>query len=837
MVNEIATEGCVTGQFATFIGVDGNDVGFNMPYQSSPYTYPNQTLLFTVVVDAFPGEALTFSLGGTFTSGPLICPNMLIQPCQGGTGIDVPYTMPEPAACQNPSPGVGVEDVSAGNPYNMPVDIPVYYDKGTTGASSVAIDEIDVAIKMSSTNLMELPTILAGAIAVSDVRVVGNGNGYTIYAHARNISLFTGANGKGVLFTIKLNGPVFLSAGGSATFSTTNSRVQLAGATCCKPSLGSPVTVEFAGFPPCTEDITINMGAPNNLPPGTGEQCEAATYVTFSWPGAPVSRTFYKITLVVDVETSGNVSILGMGNSDIVCPTPGSGASYCGGSSCFTILDPNTFQYCFWTFGTGVNVVNETGFLVNYDVSSGCIEGLTFREAYIDLVGGGPSVACVPNIVVNTNDFPICSPMIAGEILKENNVLVENSYDIDIAGINCSYNLPQTCESIYAKCVCNPNGQYMVTPSKTDNVLCGVSTYDLVLINKHILNIANFTTPYQWIAADITNNGQVTNNDLNEIRKAVLHINEEFTGAPSWKFIDKNFQYPPFPMQSNQYLPIPYPTSIQVSTLPSINSDFVAVKMGDVNLSCGTGGCFTGGNESEDREREELMVSYQSYGVAKDEIITIPIQMNTNTALSAYQMGIRFNNMDALEFIGPAKADIEGISNKSFGLTELGAGKLRMLWFSADGGEHQKVVNGQKLYYLAFKAKKDLKDFGSEIWLDDTVLPNVGYDNSGNEFRMELRTEKIDRTVTSANQIVSCHPNPFAGELSFSIFSTSMSEAKIWLFDAFGVRRVAKTVALNKGLNEIMLEESKSLPNGLFNWVVTTPDGRQSGMVVKQTQP
>jgi hypothetical protein len=835
-VNEAATEGCVTGQFSTFIGVDGNDVGFNMPYSQSPYSFANNQLLFTVVVDAFPGESLTFNLQGTFTSGPLTCPNMVIQPCQGGVGSDVPYVMPEPATCQNPSPGVGVEDVSADNPYNMPVDIPVYYDKGTTGAGNVAIDEIDVEIKMSSTNLMEVPIILAGAMTVSDVRVIDNGNGYTIYAHARNISLSTGANGRGVLFTMKLNGPVFQSAGGSATFNTTNARVQLAGATCCKPSLGSPVTVVFAGFPYCTEDITISMGAPSNQPPGTGENCEASNYVAISWPGGPVSRTFYKITLVVDVETSGNVSILGMGPSDITCPSSSNGASYCGGTDCFTILDPNTFQYCFWTFGTGVNVVNETGFLVNYDVSSGCINGLTVREAYIDLVGGGPSVACVPNLNVSTNDFPICSPMIAGEILKENNLLVKNSYNIDIIGNNCFYNLPQTCESNYAKCVCKPNGQYTVTPSKTDDVPCGVSTFDLVLISKHILNVVNFTTPYQWIAADINDNGQVTTGDLNEIRKVILHINEEFTGAPSWKFIDKNYQYPPFPLQSNQFLPIPYPTSIQINTLPSMNSDFVAIKMGDVNLSCDAGNCFSGGNGNESRETGELNVVFQSYKVKKDEIITIPIQLESDLILSAYQMGFQFNT-NALEFVGPAKGDVEGITKESFGLTGLESGKIRMLWFSNDGVRLNVAQKGQKLFHLTFRAKIDLDDFGSEISLDDSVLRNIAYSQDGKETMLSLSVTKIVRDEAGATCIVTCQPNPFARELKLSIEGKNSVEAKIWLFDAFGVRRIAKTVEIRPGQNEFSLNETQSLPNGIYQWIVILPDGRQSGMVVKQAQP
>src|SRR5699024_5928152 len=43
---------------------------------------------------------------------------------------------------------------------------------------------------------------------------------------------------------------------------------------------------------------------------------------------------------------------------------------------------------------------------------------------------------------------------------------------------------------------------YKVEPSKTDEVMKGVSTFDLVLIQKHILKKEELKDPYQLIAAD-----------------------------------------------------------------------------------------------------------------------------------------------------------------------------------------------------------------------------------------------------------------------------------------------------------------------------------------------
>ena len=52
-----------------------------------------------------------------------------------------------------------------------------------------------------------------------------------------------------------------------------------------------------------------------------------------------------------------------------------------------------------------------------------------------------------------------------------------------------------------------PNGAYTVKPEKNDDTNNGVTTYDLVIIGRHVLNVSLITDPYKLIAADINNNG------------------------------------------------------------------------------------------------------------------------------------------------------------------------------------------------------------------------------------------------------------------------------------------------------------------------------------------
>ncbi len=65
-------------------------------------------------------------------------------------------------------------------------------------------------------------------------------------------------------------------------------------------------------------------------------------------------------------------------------------------------------------------------------------------------------------------------------------------------------------------------GDYIITVEKTDNPLDGVTTFDLVQIAKHILQIQLLTSPYFMLQAAVNGSGTNTTLDLVEIRKVIL---------------------------------------------------------------------------------------------------------------------------------------------------------------------------------------------------------------------------------------------------------------------------------------------------------------------------
>ncbi|TAK34011.1 MAG: hypothetical protein EPO28_16640, partial [Saprospiraceae bacterium] len=829
-INVEATEACLNGAFADYL-VDptSTTVGFHMPDETADYYYETgEQLLFTIVVDAFPGEEIDLDISGTITYGLAQCDEMPLFDCNNCM-CQNPFLVefPEPDDCDNPGPCISFED--PGGPYSSgygPVSVPVIIDIGVDEVTNYSIDEIDIAITMSFDNFTTMPEISDGAISASDISIIAGGSTYLIYAHVRNLQFQTDANGQAGLFRILVDGPVFQSSGGIASFSLENARIEPTSESCCKPCLGNDVEVEFSGFDDCTADITVRADALNLIGGACGDM---AVIVSLNWTAPPNTRDFYKIAVELDFDLSGDISITGLGDDAIGCPQ---NQYYCGTEDvCFEILDANTIRYCFWTTNP-VEVANETGFEVLLEGTTGCLEGVAFIQAYVDETGGGAGVACVPAIYVDADDFPVCPPMIAGTIERDNGNNVPGGHDIAITSSECdTYNLDQPgCEEYYAQCVCDRQDTYTITPSKDDNDWCGVSTFDLVIIRRHILGVEFFTSNYQSVAADANHDNRVTTSDLVELQKLILFIYEN--GLPantSWRFVDKSEGVTMLSTYEFDNL-----VENIITGVPEDAADFVAVKIGDLNLSCTVCPNFNG-EDLSDRTRPSGQVSIPAMTYQPGDLVTLPFRYDGSDNWVAFQAGIRFDP-DALEFIGPSKGSLKFLSADNFGLTKTKEGIIRLLWFSPDGVTGT-AHEGEVLFNLTFRAKKVIENIEEAIGLDDVLLNNLAYDRDGKAFQLELFASKTaEISPSSGNQLkASCYPNPFSQALTFKVeVPDACPKASVWLFDAFGIRLAYREVSLAKGSNEILLDDSAALPAGVLNWQVRTPFGKTGGTVVKQ---
>ena len=177
--------------------------------------------------------------------------------------------------------------------------------------------------------------------------------------------------------------------------------------------------------------------------------------------------------------------------------------------------------------------------------------------------------------------------------------------------------------------------------SKDDNPLNGVTTYDLVLISKHILGLEALDSPYKMIAADVNKSGGITGLDIAELRKLILGTYQVFPDVPSWRFIPKNYVFPdPTNPWSTLYPAFPEVADLSLLLSPSL-IEFYGVKVGDVNGSALTS---VVSNTSEDREANNLPLGYNiPAGSRRGNNIEIPLFVQQATDLAAWQLALHYD--------------------------------------------------------------------------------------------------------------------------------------------------------------------------------------------------
>jgi hypothetical protein len=128
-----------------------------------------------------------------------------------------------------------------------------------------------------------------------------------------------------------------------------------------------------------------------------------------------------------------------------------------------------------------------------------------------------------------------------------------------------------------------PGQDHLLKVNKNGVIAEGLSTLDLLLIQRHILDLSPLSNPYNIIAADVDKNQKINSTDLVAIRKVILSQRTVFPNESTpWAFIPKSYKFadPKQPLNYREDLII---DKLRSGTTDSV--DFIAIKRGDVNHS------------------------------------------------------------------------------------------------------------------------------------------------------------------------------------------------------------------------------------------------------------
>ncbi len=199
----------------------------------------------------------------------------------------------------------------------------------------------------------------------------------------------------------------------------------------------------------------------------------------------------------------------------------------------------------------------------------------------------GNSAACSATVTL-TDPFGACQPPPPPDYQVEGNIRLETGKPVAEIPVTLSG------DGFTAVAECAADGHYVfedvpagnyytLRPENNAKWLNGLTTFDLVLITKHILGLDTLDTPFQLIAADANRSGTVTTFDIVQFRKVILGLADTVPGNTSWRFVDASYV---FPDPANPFGAV-FPEKITAGNLTGNQAqrDFTAVKLGDINNS------------------------------------------------------------------------------------------------------------------------------------------------------------------------------------------------------------------------------------------------------------
>ncbi len=392
---------------------------------------------------------------------------------------------------------------------------------------------------------------------------------------------------------------------------------------------------------------------------------------------------------------------------------------------------------------------------------------------------------------------------IQGRIATEEDMVVDN-VEVELLGSELNKEMSDL-DGLYAFPEMATGGEYTVDPTRDIDDIAGVSTLDLLLIQKQILGLDDLDSPYKMIAADVNNDDNITAIDLIELRKLILGVYDKFPSNESWRFVDKGFDF-----GGQSPFDVDFPEVYEIDNFSSdMNIDFVAVKTGDVNNSVTSN---LQGNDVGFRNAGVDLITRENV-YAAEETIRVEFTFSRNTDLAGFQMTVQFDARN-MEFV-TIESDVLDISESNTGLASLDRGYLTMSW---NTGTSKAVTTGETVMTAVFIAKKS-GILSESIAVNSDITSAELY--TGNleevELGLEIRNLEAPEFVLFQNT-----PNPFSATTSIRFSLPQASLATITVTDVAG-----KTLSIIKGdystgMNEVMIDRDDLNVTGVLYYTLET---------------
>ena len=421
-----------------------------------------------------------------------------------------------------------------------------------------------------------------------------------------------------------------------------------------------------------------------------------------------------------------------------------------------------------------------------------------FCETFLNIVDPGNTCSGTPEV----------EGSIAGRIITEENQPTQN-VAVDF-GMPMEAGMVTNAAGEYHAEGLSMGGDYTVEPQSNDDYLNGVSTFDIIMISKHILGVQFLDSPYKMIAADLNHSNSISTIDLIHLRKLILGVYDELPSNNSWRFIPASYVFPnpANPWQED------FPEYIAVDGLDTHleNQDFIAVKIGDVNTSAVP-------NLNSVQERSTRATYYLD--VFDDELragqeYRVDFTAGDVDEIQGLQMTIHYD-VEGIELIG-----IEyGVTDEgNFGTADTENGLLSFSWNHPTGAT---IAAGTKLFSLVFYAgaTNRLTDLLS---ISSRKIRAEAYNADGDIMGVAINFKDRASVPTGESEfeLYQNIPNPFKNRTTIPFNLPEASKASLTIYDVSGREWKRLEGYYEAGYNQIQIDLSSLPISGVLYYKLET---------------
>ena len=392
-------------------------------------------------------------------------------------------------------------------------------------------------------------------------------------------------------------------------------------------------------------------------------------------------------------------------------------------------------------------------------------------------------------------------------VVFSGSIVTDIGFDLDSVAVSIAAtgvrDTSLTLDGAYTSTTLPNELDYIIRPSKEDLPFLGVTTLDMLFIQRHILRLKRLSNPYKIIAADVSGNFSISIVDIIIMRRMILGTIDEWSEGVSWKFVDAEFEF------FDPQVPWPFRSAKEISNadISRCNIDFIAVKVGDVDNSYESINL----NRTELRTNDKYQLTYSSQQLDNGHY-THSFYLPEDDLIYGMQFGLGGLPNESIEI---QSAGIE-INDTDVQIQDK---ELKLSWTSPHG---LKVKAGQVLFTIESKTDIDFAfknvDLSSEIYKGLTI---------------EAYNLQLIKEDTASDLQPAFKPNPFDFSTTLTLSLAERQAVDVRIFDASGAIHWTLSTNLDAGHHALSIPTESLTQAGLYFYTIESKGKSYSGKLIK----